>query len=440
MKKVFVILIVLASLCMSCVPYRPPSPTLYVESLPQSVISEMSLEERIQTDAAWANLKRGDGERAKKIFVKLGKESPLYYAGLGYALYLLEDIQTAEDFFKAALLAFPDLILVHVGLAQIYEETGREDSAFAEYRNIMKVDPEHPWAKPRYENMKIQKTNEALQEARAYLSAGQTDKGKASYLKALFYSPASVEVHLALANLYKEEDNFQSALVHIKAASTSDPENTDTLKLYGETLLAAQDLKKSLEIYEKLVEKVPDDTQVKDQLKVIKNRLGIFELPSQYDDIADSEAVTKEDVAAIIGVKFQHILEDPTRQPHIIVDIATSWASRYILKMTTLGLLDVYPNHEFQPKKTITRAEMAEILVRLIMHLEQKGHRFIQQIPVDRIKISDVTPSNFYYQPILTIISYDIMTLSADRAFNPDAPVSGQEAIRLLEIILILVQ
>ncbi len=400
----------------------------------------MSLEERILTEEAWTNLVRGDGERAKKALIKLGQESPLYLAGLGYALYLLNDIQKAEEFFKAALLYYPDLVLIRVGLAQIYQETGREDSAFTEFRNIIKLDPEHPWAKSRYTAFKSQKTTTALQEARAFVSAGETEKGKASYLKALFYSPTSVDAHFSLAGIYNKENNYQSALVHLKAASTYDPENSEILKLYGDILFTIQDHKKSLKIYEKLSLREPDNPQIKERLEIIKSRLGIFELPSQYDNIPTSEAVTKEDVAAVLGVKFKDIIEDPTQQPNIIVDIATSWAAKFILKMTTLGLIDVYANHEFQPKKILNRAELAEILVRLIMYLDEKGYNFIQQIPLNRIQITDVTPSNFYYQPILTIISYDIMSLFSNKTFKPDSTITGRETIHLFDIILALIK
>ncbi len=400
----------------------------------------MTLEERILTEEAWTNLEQGDGARAKKTLIKLGQESPLYYAGLGYALLLLDDIQRAEDFFKAALITYPDLVLIHVGLAQIYQKTGREDSAFTEFRNIIRLDPGHPWAKSRYNTIKSQKTTQAIQEARAYTLTGETEKSKAAYLKALFYSPASVVAHFALAEIYQNETNFQSALVHLKAASTYDPENSEILELYGDVLFSIQDLKKSLEIYEKLRLLEPENPQVKNRLEIIKSRLGIFELPSQYDSIPNREAVTREDIAAVIGVKFKNILEDPSQQPPIIVDIATSWATKFILQMTTLGLIDVYPNHEFQPKKILRRAELAEILVRLIMYLDEKGHRFIQQIPLDRIKIADVTPSNYYYQPILTIISYDIMSLYSDKTFKPDAPITGRETINLFDIILTLIK
>ncbi|MEE8376955.1 MAG: tetratricopeptide repeat protein [Candidatus Aminicenantaceae bacterium] len=435
-KRGIAVYVFIACLCCSCTTYSPPSITLFVEHLPESVITEMSLEERILTEEAWTNLKQGDGDRAKKALIKLGQGSPLYLAGLGYALYLMDDIQKAEEFFKAALLSYPDLVLIHVGLAQIYQETGREDSAFTELRNIIKLDPEHPWAKSRYTAAKSQKTSVSLQEARTFILAGDTEKGKASYLKALFYSPTSVDAHFSLAGIYNKENNLQSALVHLKAASTYDPENSEILQLYGDILFSIQDYKKSLEIYAKLSLREPDNPQIKERLEIIKSRLGIFELPSQYDSIPDREAVTKEDVAAVIGVKFKDIIKDPSQQPPIIVDIATSWAAKFILKMATIGLIDVYANHEFQPIKTLNRAELAEILVRLIAYLDEKGHKFIQQIPLDRIQIADVTPSNFYYKPILTIISYDIMNLFSDKTFKPDTPITGRETIRLFDIIL----
>lgn len=439
-KKAIPVYFVLVFLCWSCSTYSPPPPLLYVEQLPHSVIIEMSLEERILTEEAWTNLAQGDGDRAKKNFIKLGQESPLYYAGLGYALFLLNDIQKSEEFFKAALLTFPDLALIHVGLAQIYLKTGREDSAFMELRNIIRLDPEHPWAKSRYAALESKNITLALQEASAFVSAGETEKSKAAFLKVLFYSPSSVEAHFALAGIYQEENNPQSALVHLKAASTFDPENNEILKLYADVLFSIQDHKKSLEIYEKLILSEPDNPQIKARIEIIKSRLGIFELPSQYDNIPNSEAVTREDLAAVIGVKFKDILDDPAQQPPIIVDIATSWAAKFILQMTTLGLIDVYPNHEFQPKKTINRAELTEILVRLIKHLEEKGHNFIQQIPLDRIQITDVTPSNYYYQPILTIIAYDIMSLFPGKTFKPDTPMSGREIISLFDIILALIE
>jgi len=83
---------------------------------------------------------------------------------------------------------------------------------------------------------------------------------------------------------------------------------------------------------------------------------------------------------------------------------------------------------------------MAEILLSLIDRLKKEGYNFIQQIPPEKIQISDVSPDNYYYQPIVLIISYDIMTFSLDKIFNPDLPVSGHECIKFLNIIEALIK
>lgn len=432
--------ILMLLLYWSCVSYQPPPPNLYTGDLPPSVVTDLSLDERILVEDAWKSIRVGNTKNAQKLIEKLGSGNSFYYVGMGYVAYLLGESQTAEQYFKASLSYYPDVDLAHFGLAQLYEDSGREDIAFSEYREILKDDPDNAWAKPRYDVIKERKTKEALTQANGFLSAGDVENSKESFLRALYYSPDSLEAHLALGKLYREGGNFQNALVHLKAASDREPQNMDILKDYADTLFQAGELKNSLGVYENLLEHNPGDQEIRDRLETIKNRLGIFELPSQYNAIESTESVSKEDVAALLSVKFKGILDEPRGKPPIIIDISTSWASRFILQTASLGIMDVYPNHTFQPKKVITRAEMAEILFRFIEHLKQKGYSFIQQIPPNRIQISDVSPNNYYYRPIILLISYDIMTLSQDRAFYPDRAVSGREATRLLDIILALIK
>ena len=439
MKKAYKIILLFA-LFWSCATRQALTPSLYIGNLPPSIVSELSLEERILAEEAWNNLKQGRGNKAKKNISKLGAQSPVYYVGSGYVSYLLNELQSAENFFKKALINYPDLTLAHSGLAQIYLKTGHEDRAFAEYREVLKKEPEHPWAKKQYETLKNKKTEEALKEAKTALAEGDTERSRGTFLKALYYSPQSTEAHLFLAEIYKNEDRLQNALVHLKAASSNEPENKEILKNYAEILYQAAQHSKSLDVYEKLLDLEPDNKEIKDLIESLKNRLGIFELPSRYNSIPSLETVSKEEIAALLAVKFKGIVDEVSGTPPIIIDISTSWASKFILQMTSIGILDVYPNHTFQPKKIITRAEMAEILLRFTYYLEKKGFKFIQQIPPDKIEISDVSSHNYYYQPIIQILSYNIMELFPNRSFEPDLPVSGQEAIKLMDIILALIK
>ncbi len=438
-KKAFII-ILLSSLVWSCATYQPPPPSLYIGELPESIVTELTLDERIMTEEAWNSLKQGRAKKAEKIIQKLGRESPFFFVGLGYASLLLNQLYEAEGAFKQALRDYPEMTVAHIGLAQIYQKAARDEEAFVEFREILKREADNSWARQSYEALRIRKTEEAMNQAKVYLAQNDTNNGKRAYLEALFYSPQSTEAHLALAQIFKDENNLENALLHLKSANDNEPRNNEILKLYGETLFEAEDFPRSLEIYERVLELEPENNEIKARVERLKNRLGIFELPSQYDVIPASEAISKEEVAALLAVKFKDTIGDPKTKPPIIIDIATSWAAKYIMKITSFGLLDVYSNHTFQPKKIVTRAEMAEILSRLINHLKTKNFTFISQIPPKKIQISDVSPDNYYYQPILRIVSYDIMDLSADRTFNPDLPISGRETIRLLDIVLALIK
>jgi tetratricopeptide (TPR) repeat protein len=226
----------------------------------------------------------------------------------------------------------------------------------------------------------------------------------------------------------------------LRAAAVGAPDNAETLQLYAAALAENKQFDRSLDVYQKVLELDPKNEAVQRQVEEIKNRLGIVELPSRYNEIASSAALTREDVAALLAVKLKDVLGETSAPPPIIIDISASWASKFILKVTSLGLLEVHSNHAFQPKRTVTKAEFAETLVRVIRYLEGKGFKFIRQIPPDRIKVQDVSPDHFYYQPISQILSYQVMELDAGRAFQPDQPVPGLEAARTIDILLALVR
>ena len=439
MKKTFYLLL-LIPLFWSCATYQPPPPSLYIEDLPQVTVAELSLEERIITEEAWSNLKQGKGNKARKTISKLEPGSSFYYVGLGYSYLLLKEFQASENSFKNALLDYPEMALIHIGLAQVYQEKGHENLAFAEYREVLKREPEHSWVKQEYEILKNKKTEEALNEAKASHSEGDTERSKEAYNKALYYSPKNTESHLALAEIYIKENKLQNALTHLRTASSNEPNNKEILKKYGEVLFQTERHTKSLEIYEKLQKLEPQNEEIKGKIETLKNRLGIFELPSQYNSIVSREAVSREEIAALLSVKFKEILGEPSSPPPIIIDIATSWASKFILLITSFEIMEVYPNHTFLPKKIVKRAETAKILLQLINYLKEKGYRFIQQIPPEKIQLSDVSQDNFYYRSIIQMVSYDIMDLSPERSFKPDLPVSGMESTKLLNIILTLIK
>ncbi len=439
MKKVGLAL-GLCVLLASCVPAPPPPPNLYLENLPQSLTGSMALEERIQTQDAWNYIRDGRLDKAQKALVQLGPESPLYAIGLGYLALAQDDYPAADGFFSQAVEKYPNSTLARLGLVQLFQKTGETEKCFNELREVLKLDPRNEWARDNYETLKKQKTEEAVNEAKSAAAAGNVQKAAEAYLRALHYSPESPDVHLALAGIYRKENKPSSALVHLKAAAAADPKNLGVLADYAEALEETQQYDRSLEVYEKILEIDPGNAKAKERVEAIKNRLGIFELPSKYNDIAASPAIGREDLAALLAVKLRSDLGEAPEKPPIIVDISASWASKFILKVTSLGLIDVYANHTFQPRRLVTRAELAQALDRLVSYLDERGHRFFRLIPPEQIQISDVTPENAYYRPISDVLSYQIMELFPDRTFRPDQTVSGAEASQAISALLALLR
>jgi tetratricopeptide (TPR) repeat protein len=433
----------LVTVCLvltACATVEPPTPVLDIESLPPALVSSLSLEERIAVEDVWKEIRFGRAAKAEKLVLRLGPESPVYEVAMGYIRVLNQDPAGAEESFRLALEAAPGLVPARLGLARIFLDAGRDEEAFAEFRAALEADPGNARVQTDLEILRDRKLAEYRDSAQAYAAEGDQDHARDAYLKALQYDPGSVEIRLALAEIFRSQDRTDDALLHLKAAAELEPGNNRVLKAYAEALYQAQQPERSLEVFEKLREKDPGDRDVQARTETLKNKLGIFELPSQYGSISSAPVVSREDVAALIGVKFKDVLAAPSARPPIIVDIATSWASRFIIRTASLGILEVYANHSFEPKKIMTRAEMAETLLRLVHYLKGRGIKILQTFSPDKIQPSDVVPEHAYYQPIVQVLAYQLMDTNAQRAFRPDQSLSGIEAIRALDLLLSLIQ
>ena len=135
---------------LSCATVEPPPPHPYIENLPQSLVTPLTLEERIQMEEAWDYLRQGRLDRAEKAFLRLSPSSPLYAVGLGYVSLLQDYFPAAEENFKLALEETPGSLLANLGLVQLYQKTGEEDKAFNALREVLKIEPLNSWAKEGY--------------------------------------------------------------------------------------------------------------------------------------------------------------------------------------------------------------------------------------------------------------------------------------------------
>ncbi|MGD1009152.1 MAG: tetratricopeptide repeat protein [Candidatus Aminicenantales bacterium] len=434
MKKAILAAIVLFG-TWACATFTPAPPSFDIADIPQSVSTRLTLDQRIAADQAWADLKAGKVDQARKELLKLGEDNPLYAVGLGYANLYLADRDGAEASFRESLRRFPDLTLANAGLAQLYESRGQKALALSNYREILKRDPENRWARPRFDKLRDELVGQSLADARGVAAAGSREEAKKAFLKVLSYAPESAEANLELARAYRTEKNAGQAIIYYKAAVSAQPANKAALRELADLLYEMGEFGQSLDYYEKLAELEPQNKTVADRVEELKGKLGVFELPSQYGLIPAQEAITREDLAALIAVKFKDFLNVPERQTQILVDISTSWAQKFIIKVASLSVMNVFDNHTFQPRRIINRAELAESVIRLIDFLKERGSRFVPLLDVRKIQITDVSPDSFYYQPILKAVAYQVMDLKPQRTFEPEKTVPGRDAAKVLDIV-----
>ncbi len=413
--------------------YEPPA--FHLENPQPLVLAELSLKERLAFEEGWKNLKEGNIDRARREFAQLGRENALFNLGEGYCRLYEQQLAEAEAFFLKALELNPELLSARAGLAIVYEKLNQPEKEFLQLREILKKVPDHSWAKSRYEELRGRLTEDQLREARSWLSQNRPEKAREAFLKALFYSPDHQEAHLQLARIYRAEKKYSQALIHYQTLYNLHPKNKQILTEYAETLEAADELSLSLEIYERIKELEPGNKKIQEKIEQLKNTLGVIELPNRYNEIPNSQAITREELAAILAVKFNQYLPQITTPP-IIVDIGTSWAAKFILRVVAAGLMDKYENHTFEPNRRVTRAEVADAYNRLINYLKGRGKKLVPVIPPEKIQINDLPADHYYYQPAVNMISYQLMELAPQRRFNPDLSVSGIEALRMADILL----
>jgi len=440
MKKQIVLAAGLAVGLSACISGPLMKPTVHIESPTPAAAAALTLDERIAIQDAWKAIREGRTERAQKILAKMSPDNPFVAAGLGYVALVTDDLAGAEDYLLRSLETEPDLTVSYLGLGQIYQKTNQDERAHRMYLEVLKRDPENEFARNEAEGIAEILTGQSMDEARRAAAEGDSEKSKSAYLRALEFSPRLKAAHVALARQFIKEKDFHTAYLHLKAAGSGEAEDKDLLREFADALFQSGQWSRSLDIYEEILVLDPEDKEVKERVEQIKNRLGVVELPDQFEAIASSEAVTKEDVAALIGVRFRAVLADLNPRPPIIVDVTVSWAQRYIVKAAALGIMEVYANHNFQPKKIVNRAEMAQIVVRLIDVLRKNGSKIYPQIPLNRIQIADVPQEHFFYLPIAQAVSYQVMDLASDRTFKPDRRVNGREATRIFELLAGLIE
>ena len=99
-------------------------------------------------------------------------------------------------------------------------------------------------------------------------------------------------------------------------------------------------------------------------------------------------------------------------------DVPSSiWCYNAISNLCAKRIVSGYPDGTFQPNSNITRAEFCAMLVNALGLSASETE----------VSFTDVSPSDWYYSPVSTAVSADLVSGMGNGAFAPNAPITREQ-------------
>ncbi len=392
-------------------------------------------------DQGWRSLQAGDFNGAAQTFDKAVRVAPSFYpaaTGLAYVRLAERSHDAAIRGFDGVLRANAGYVPALVGRGDALLAASRPQEALASFRDALARDPSLTAVRQRVEVLDLRLQQEAIGAARRAADAGRYDEARRAYQQAIASSPSSAFLYRDLASVEQLAGDQSAALQHAKQATDLDPADARAWVLLGDLLEASKSFDDAVAAYARAAELEPGPAAAA-RLDRVRRELAISKLPPEFQHITDAAQATRADVAALVGLRLRRLLERATpRDAVVITDVRGHWAASWIQAVTRAGVMDPYPNHEFQPDAPVRRADLAGVASRLLQLIgasDPKRYRAWQQ---GRPAIADIPAENVNYAAIAAVVTAGVMPLADGGAFLPARPVSGAEALEVLARVEVL--
>ena len=183
----------------------------------------------------------------------------------------------------------------------------------------------------------------------------------------------------------------------------------------------------ALQAVERLLAREPRDDEGQRLAARAQSVIELMRMPEEYRRIPVAPRITRADLAALLSVKVVRLASLPVGEPPVATDISGSWARAHILQMLGLGVMDVYPNHSFQPAGTVRRSDLAQALARVL--------DLVGAPPRPLPTLADVPAASLYYDAVARAVAVGLMDLTPTGSFEPWRPVTGPEAMAVAEAL-----
>ena len=95
------------------------------------------------------------------------------------------------------------------------------------------------------------------------------------------------------------------------------------------------------------------------KVETLREGIALAAMPMEFQAIESSPLLSREQLAALVGVRLDGLFKrTPRPNAVVITDTRGSWAVPWIMSVTRAGVMEVYPNHTFQPGAVVRRGDL----------------------------------------------------------------------------------
>jgi tetratricopeptide (TPR) repeat protein len=433
--------IIAALLLAACAPKKAPVPPTvtvpkypdYLYPLPPAGIGTPAAVERHY--AGWQYLQAGDLRAAERNFNSALKQSAAFYpaeVGLGYAAMAGKKYKEALLHFDRAVVANPRYAPALAGRAEALLATGQTDQAIQSIEAALSAAPNEPALAPlrtRLEVLRFREQQTDISTARKLAESGRLEEARAAYEGAIEASPGSPFLLRELADVERRAGNAAAAMTHAERARDLDPDDPRNHLLLGDLLEAQGQYARAADELSAAAALQPDDALTR-RIESLRSRAAFEAMPEEYRGIESAPSITRAQLAALLAVRLENLLSQSRRVNAVVItDTRGSWAAQYILTVARAGVMEVYPNHTFQPSSIVRRGDLALAASRVLELIASRTPRLAAAWRDARRKFPDVGPRHLSYPAVSLAVEAGVMSTLEDGSFGLARPVTGQEAV-----------
>jgi tetratricopeptide (TPR) repeat protein len=245
--------------------------------------------------------------------------------------------------------------------------------------------------------------------------------------QALALSPGSALILRELAEIETVAGDLTGAEAHIRKALQIDANDAESHAALAEILKRRERYRDAAAAYAKAAQLDPRSEWV-EAAEEMREKAIEASIPAEFRELPKSPTVTRGQLAAYIGVRLDRLLATaPKRVTGVATDIRSHWAADWIVTVTQADVMDIFPNHTFQPNANVRRSDLAHIVGDLLRLALPARSAELTKWRASRPRFADLPQTHLSYAAAALAVASGAMSAQAENRFAPTRPATGRE-------------